>query len=44
MVHNEIQVAQQQTNMKDNSTLTMPWKNVASGNASANQLRGHTNR
>ena len=36
MVHNEIQVAQQQANMRDNSTLARLWENVASGNASAN--------
>ena len=41
VVHNEIQVAQQPTNMKDNSTLVVPWENVASGNALANQLGGN---
>ena len=40
MVHNEIQVAQQQANMKDNSTLVTLWENIASGNASANQPGG----
>ena len=41
MVHNKIQVAQQQANMKDNSSLAGPWENVANGNASANQLGGN---
>ena len=36
MVHNEIQVAQQQANMRDNSTLVVLWENINSGNASAN--------
>ena len=40
MVHNEIQVAQQQANVRDNSTLAVPWENIASSNASNNQPRG----
>ena len=36
MVYNEIKVAQQQANMRDNSTLAVPWENIASGNALAN--------
>ena len=40
MVHNEIHMAQQQANMKDNSILTAPWENIANSNASANRPKG----
>ena len=38
MVQNEIQVAQQQANIKENSTTSAPWENVANGSGSANHL------
>ena len=41
MVHNEIQVAQQQANIKDNSTVAAPWVNIANGNTSANHPGGN---
>ena len=38
MVHNELKFAQQHASMKDNSTLAMPWENVAEGNCLATKL------
>ena len=36
IVHNKIQVTQQQANTKDDSTLATPWENMVNKNASAN--------
>ena len=38
IVHNEIQVVQQQANTKDSSTMFSPQENLANGNESTNQL------